>query len=54
MTLSSLAGLLLVYWATPLDFDYHVATSVRRVITAPVLFAVAMTPLLLSRAQSSR
>ena len=48
VTLSCLAGLVAVYWATPLDFDYHVATSVRRVITAPVLFAVAMTPLLLA------
>ena len=54
VTLASLVALLLVYWATPLDFDYHVATSVRRVIVAPVLFAVAMTPLLLSRAQRSR
>ena len=54
VTLASLASLLAVYWATPLDFDYHVATSVRRVITAPVVFAAAMTPLLLARAQASR
>lgn len=51
---TSLAGLLVVYWTTPLDFDYHVATSVRRVITAPILFAAAMTPLLLTRDQQSR
>ena len=50
----SLAGLVAVYWTTPLDFDYHLATSVRRVVTAPVLFAAAMTPLLLSRDQQSR
>ena len=54
VTLASLASLLAVYWATPLDFDYHVATSVRRVITAPIVFAAAMTPLLLARAQASR
>lgn len=55
VTLSSLAALVAVYWTTPLDFDYHVATSVRRVVTAPVLFAAAMTPLLLTRAvQQSR
>ena len=54
VTLSSLAALVAIYWTTPLDFDYHVATSVRRVITAPVLFAAAMTPLLLTRAQQSR
>jgi hypothetical protein len=46
---ASLAAVLAVYWTTPLDFDYHVATSVRRVITAPVLFVAAMTPLLLGR-----
>lgn len=51
VALSSLLAMLAVYWTTPLDFDYHLATSVRRVITAPVLFAAAMTPLLLSRAQ---
>lgn len=49
ITVSSLMTLLGLYWATPLDFDYHVATSVRRVITAPVVFAAAMAPLLLSR-----
>jgi len=54
VTGSSLAGLLTVYWTTPLDFDYHLATSVRRVITAPVLFVAAMTPLLLSRGQQPR
>jgi hypothetical protein len=49
VTLGSLAAMVAVYWVTPLDFDYHVATSVRRVVTAPVLFAAALTPLLLSR-----
>jgi hypothetical protein len=54
---SALVALLGVYWITPLDFDYHVETSVRRVITAPVVFAAAMAPLLLStgsRAQPPR
>jgi len=49
-SLASLAFLVGVYWTTPLDYDYHVTTSVRRVITAPIVFAAAMAPLLLSRA----
>jgi hypothetical protein len=39
---------------TPLDFDYHVATSVRRVVTAPVLFAAALAPLLLVAAAENQ
>jgi hypothetical protein len=54
VALGCLAAVLAAYWATPLDFDYHVATSVRRVITAPALFVAAMTPLLLSRAAIDR
>ena len=49
VTLGCFVFLVAVYWATPLDYDYHVATSVRRVVTAPVVFAAAMAPLLLSR-----
>ena len=49
VALACLVALLVAYWTTPLDFDYHVATSVRRVVTAPVLFVAAMTPLLLGR-----
>ena len=48
VALAALAGFLAIYWVTPLDFEYHLATSVRRVITGPVLFAAAMAPLLLS------
>ena len=33
VALGSSAAVLAIYWVTPLDFDYHVATSVRRVIT---------------------
>ena len=54
VALGCLAAVLAAYWATPLDFDYHVATSVRRVITAPALFVAAMTPLLLSRVAIDR
>ena len=54
VALGCLAAVLAAYWATPLDFDYHVATSVRRVITAPALFVAAMTPLLLSRVAVDR
>ena len=42
----SFAGLVLAYWTTPLDFDYHLATSARRVISGLVLFLAAVTPLL--------
>ena len=49
VVISSLTAVLVAYWLTPLDFEYHVSTSVRRVVTAPVLFLAAMTPLLLSR-----
>ena len=54
VALGCLAAVLAAYWTTPLDFDYHVATSVRRVITAPALFVAAMTPLLLSRVAIDR
>jgi len=42
----SLLGLVFAYWSTPLDFDYHLATSARRVVTGPVLFWSALAPLL--------
>ena len=45
----ALAVLTLAYWTTPLDFDYHVSTSARRVVTGPVLFWASLTPLLLGR-----
>lgn len=54
VTLASIAFLVGVYWTTPLDYEYHVATSVRRVITAPIVFAAAMAPLLLSRATGNQ
>jgi 4-amino-4-deoxy-L-arabinose transferase-like glycosyltransferase len=40
------AGLMLAYWSTPFALHYQLATSARRVVTAIVLFAAAMTPLL--------
>ena len=54
VVLGSLAAMVAVYWLTPLDFDYHIATSVRRVITAPVVLAAAMAPLLLTWPQAQR
>jgi hypothetical protein len=42
----SLLGLVLAYWSTPLPFHYHLATSARRVVTEPVFFLAAVTPLL--------
>lgn len=44
----ALAGLLLAYWSTPLDFEWHLRQSAHRVVTGPVLFLAAMTPLLLA------
>ena len=41
----ALAGLLVAYWTTPLPFHYHLATSARRVVTGPIFFLAALTPL---------
>jgi hypothetical protein len=40
-------GLVFVYWATPLDPSWHLRQSARRVVTGPMLFAIALAPLLL-------
>jgi hypothetical protein len=45
-TALALAGLLFAYWTTPLPFHYHLATSARRIITGPIFFLAALTPLL--------
>ena len=44
-------GLVLAYWSTPFPLHDQLATSARRVITAIVLFAAAMTPLLSADAE---
>jgi hypothetical protein len=44
------AGLVLVYWATPLELRWHLAQSSRRVVTGPMLFAITLLPLLLESA----
>ena len=44
------AGLLVVYWATPLDVEWHLRQSAWRVVSGPVLFLAALTPLLLQAA----
>ena len=49
-TLLALAGLVLAYWSTPLGLHYQLSTSARRVVTGPVFFAAALTPLLVGRA----
>jgi 4-amino-4-deoxy-L-arabinose transferase-like glycosyltransferase len=41
-----LLALLLAYWTTPFELHAHLATSARRVITGPLLFWAAVTPLL--------
>jgi hypothetical protein len=45
-TALALAGLLIAYWTTPLPFHYHLATSARRIVTGPIFFLAALTPLL--------
>lgn len=40
-------GLVFVYWATPLNPRWHLRQSARRVVTGPMLFAIALAPLLL-------
>jgi hypothetical protein len=42
-------GLVLVYWSSPLDLHYQLATSARRVVTGVIFFCAAMTPVLSER-----
>jgi hypothetical protein len=42
-----IAGLVFVYWATPLDPTWHLRQSGTRVISGPILFAVFLLPALL-------
>ena len=43
-------GLVLAYWTTPFELHFHLATSARRVIAAPILFWAALAPLLFAAA----
>ena len=52
-TALALAGLLIAYWTTPLPFHYHLATSARRIVTGPIFFLAALTPLVARRASGS-
>jgi hypothetical protein len=45
--LLTLAGLVFVYWATPLDPTFHLRQSGYRVIAGPLLFATFLLPALL-------
>jgi 4-amino-4-deoxy-L-arabinose transferase-like glycosyltransferase len=47
-------GLVLAYWTSPLELDFHLLTSSSRVVTAPVLLAAALTPFLLADAAAGR
>ena len=42
-----IAGLVFVYWATPLDPTWHLRQSGTRVISGPILFAVFLLPALI-------
>lgn len=53
LALSAL-GLVLSYWATPLDLNLHLTLSARRVVTGPMLFAIVLVPLLLEGAVAAR
>jgi hypothetical protein len=50
----AVAGLVFVYWTTPLDPSWHLDRSARRVVVGPLFFVAAMTPLLLSQALEGR
>jgi hypothetical protein len=56
--LSSLGLLVATYWATSYPFEWHLRTSVDRVVIAPVLLVAALTPVLLEsvlrQAESAR
>jgi hypothetical protein len=49
----ALAGLLIAYWTTPLPFHYHLATSARRIVTGPIFFLAALTPLVAREASDA-
>lgn len=51
--LLTLAGLVVVYWATPLDPTWHLRQSGYRVIAAPLLFATFLLPSLLGDADEA-
>ena len=48
-----IAGLVFVYWATPLDPTWHLRQSGTRVISGPILFAVFLLPALLGEPVAS-
>ncbi len=48
------AGFVWIYANTPVDLQWHLATSTRRVITGLVLFSGALAPLLLTHALEGR
>ena len=52
-TALALAGLLIAYWTTPLPFHYHLATSARRIVTGPIFFLAALTPLVARKPTST-
>jgi hypothetical protein len=45
----ALASLMLAYWTTPFELHYHLATSARRVVTAPILAWAFLVPMVLGR-----
>jgi 4-amino-4-deoxy-L-arabinose transferase-like glycosyltransferase len=52
--LLSLAGLVFVYWVTPLDFFFHLGTSTSRVVVPLVLACAALAPALIGEALEQR
>jgi hypothetical protein len=45
----ALASLIVAYWTTPFELHYHLATSARRVITAPILAWAYLLPMVWGR-----
>ena len=51
LVLLCVAAIVFAYWTSPFEIHYHLATSARRVVTAPILAWAFLVPLLWSREQ---
>jgi hypothetical protein len=45
----ALVSVVVAYWTTPFEIHYHLATSARRVITAPILAWAYLLPMVWGR-----
>jgi hypothetical protein len=51
LVLLCVAAIVFAYWTSRFEIHYHLATSARRVVTAPILAWAFLVPLLWSREQ---